>query len=151
MSFRGRPPKPLEDHEMQGTYRADRHGEPNVKFRPDGYAKKPEDLGEWGIWVWDFIIGEMNRKEVASEIDSIALGEACRWYDRYRRFGKIVDDAPDLSDKSIYRLLISTKMCWEKFEDLASKFGLDPASRMRLHLKPAESPSVVPTRQRGAS
>ena len=108
-------------------------------------------MGEWGAWAWDFIIGELSRKQVATEIDSITLGEACRWYDRYRRFSKFVDDAPDLSDKSLYRILISAKMCWEKFEEVASKFGLDPASRMRLAIKPMQEREGIPTRMRGVS
>src|ERR1700743_1102074 len=135
MSLRGRPPKPLEDHVLQGTFREDRHGAESFAFRPDGYAEKPKDLGKLAAWLWDFIVEDLHRKNVATKIDSIKLAEACRWYERYHRYAKAADKKK-VDDKSAYRILISAKMCWEKFDQIATAFGLDPVARMRLQIKP---------------
>lgn len=144
----GRPPKPQEDHELHGTLRRDRHGDDTIAFRPEGYAEKPKDLGEHGAWLWDFIIGDLHRERVACRIDTVKLAAACEWYDRYRRWGAALD-ALDVHDKQAGGLTNRVAMAWNKFDSLASEFGLSPVARMRMRMtKKDEKPKGVWSRKR---
>lgn len=147
----GRPPKPLEDHLTDGTYREDRHGPMVESIRPEGFPVKPEDLDEAAGAAWEFIINELTRMNVAGKVDSIALAEGCRWLSRYYRFGAVLDGARVSDDvDSALKLTKLVALCWSKFESTARQFGLTPADRARLKVQPTQKKQGVASRARTA-
>jgi P27 family predicted phage terminase small subunit len=143
----GRPSKPLEQHELDGTYRPDRHGAEPI--RAQGFAIKPEDLDGYASDVWDFIIEDLNRTAVAGKVDSVTLAEGCRWYGRYRRFS-IALDSDKVSDDpdEVLKLVKVVATCWEKFANIAMRFGLTPVDRMRLKVAPEAKKRGIVSRMR---
>ncbi len=145
----GRPPKPLEDHELDGTLRADRHGEAVVQFRADGYGEKPADLSPPASVIWDFIINDLHRANVVKRIDSIELAAGCEWFALYKTnretLAKFAPDAPEY-----WRLLLQVNLCWKSFDAVASKFGLTPVARAGLRLPQESKAKGVMTRSRTA-
>jgi P27 family predicted phage terminase small subunit len=145
----GRPQKPLEDHELDGTYRADRHGEKVTHLRPDGAPERPTDFGEDAAWLWDQLIIDLGRKNVAYRIDTAALRGVCEWYGRYRKLSRALDKL-DAEDERVHRMVASASECWRRFEAMAAQFGLTPVARMRLQIPKEDKPSAVGSRARKA-
>lgn len=144
----GRPPKPFEQHELDGTFRPDRHGAQPI--RAHGFALKPDDLDECASRVWDVLVKDLNRTAVAGEVDSVVLAEGCRWYSRYCRFSVALDsDKISHEPDKLLKLAKLVALCWQKFADVAMRFGLTPVDRMRLKIAPQSSKnSGVVTRMR---
>ena len=147
MGVRGRPRRPAADHELAGTLRADRHGTAEERWRADGRAEKPTGMGRWGAWLWDKVVDELGRREVAARIDTAALAAMCEWYQRYRQFASLLAKS-NLADKETYRITIQTKMCWNEASKLMVEFGLTPAARSRLRIAPAKKAPGVASRKR---
>jgi|SRR6185503_3865563 len=72
-----RPRKPTAQHELDGTFRADRHaGEPEY---PDGAPPRPAsvDLYPAAREAWDFYVAEMTKSGVLTVVDGPVLAHLC--------------------------------------------------------------------------
>lgn len=141
----GRPPLPPEHHELHGTFRKDRHGDVTA-LRPDGLPDKPAGLGEHASALWELIVPELVRMNVAKKIDTIQLAAAAEWYERYKNCAKWLE-AVDPTERDYYRMLIQTQLSWKTFDGIVSQFGLTPAARSRLRAPAAEKKSGVVARR----
>ena len=129
----GRPRKPIDVLELQGTVRHHRHGDPEAYFRPDGEPEKPELIAddEFASEMWDRIVPDLSSSGVAAEIDWAELTCLCEWWSRYRAVTVILKQKTP-EDEGYYRLQILAGAAWKNFSNIASRFGLTPADRSRL-------------------
>lgn len=143
-----RPRKPTTMHLMEGTYRADRHGDIAGKIVPVGQPFKPSDLSPVASEFWDEVANELAKNGVATLIDTTALVEACKWYARYRKSSDVVDKMKPRS-KAYNKLLNQAVACWKEFEKCLAKFGLTPADRAKFRFEQRDQrPDGIAVRKR---
>ena len=115
----GRKRKPTAKQKLDGTYRKDRH---QVKeLSADGVLVKPDDLGELAGRLWDSVEPQLVQWG-ASELDSVAVADMCRWWGSYRELfaaGKYCDAA----------------RCWDRFNSISARYGMTLADRMKLEVR----------------
>jgi P27 family predicted phage terminase small subunit len=136
--------KPTAILKINGGFRKDRHGVRGDVAPPPGVPEKPSDLSEPAGWLWDQVVPGLVEMGVVGRLDTPELVEMCRWYGRYRRCAEVMDGA-DLSDKGSYRIVIQTSMTWQRFESIASRFGLTPIDRSKL-----QAPKAQPSSSKGS-
>lgn len=132
---RGRPPKPVEKHVLDGTYRADRHGPlagPAGATAPP--PAKPADLAGEAAELWDHLSRLL--AGVVCERDGTHLAELCRWWAELRRTQAGLATA-EVGGVRYTALLAAAAKCSQQFDRLASRFGLTPADRARLKTEAA--------------
>src|SRR5215207_7590594 len=82
----GRPPKPVEEHLRNGTYRADRHAPPVlVSGRPtldDPMMEPPDDLPEDGKKFWRAWVTRLIEVGLIDRVDQPALEGLCTMFAR---------------------------------------------------------------------
>lgn len=128
----GRPPKPLEKHEEDGTYRKDRH-ETRVDGKvPPSVLPCPADLGEHGAELWKRICSTLP-KELITKLDSDALLSYCQTWELYRKI--IPQVLADPMDKHLTCLWSKTI---DKLDKLGRQFGWTPQARAGLHMPAKE-------------
>ncbi len=152
MGRRGPPKQPTELKILKGTYQACRDGPLAEQVRPGGTPTIPEGLHDDAKAFWNAVVPGLVAMGVATAVDSFELGEMCKWWERYQRFGKQLDELLDDAGPSApgaFRVLANAGNAWERFDRIASKFGLTPADRSKLRVEqPSTSPAVTP-RKRG--
>lgn len=144
MIGRGRPPKPIDRHDLEGTFRADRHGAAEALPVPEIGPEKPSDFDAEAAALWDFVMRDL--RGVSRRADTLVLAELCRWYSRYRRAAKAFDECAVGPESRL--ILVQVKACWDAFDKCAALFGLAPAYRMKLRMEGATKKSGVRRRQR---
>ena len=80
---------------------------------------KPDDLGEWGEFMWDLVTPELLRLGLLSRLDLSELEAYCRLYERWK--GLSPDD----------RWWNQTV---ERMSRLAQNLGCSPGARLRMEL-----------------
>lgn len=133
-----RQPKPTQLHVVDGTYRGHRHKSRGNSSAGGGHPPKPAGLCKYGLECWQKFVEPVIRLQVAVEIDSLAVAEACRLYAFYRRSCEAAAKAP--TDKLARCAVVAY---WTAFERVAAKYGLTPADRLRL-VPPERSESEDP-------
>ena len=132
---RGRPRKPLPALLLEGRYRADRHGEADAVWLPDGGpSTAPEWLSADARLLWDQLAPQLSGAGVATDVDRAELSALCDWWARYREALRTLDEVEDRKTTEFYRLSILASMAWKNFASAAGKFGLNPSDRARLRL-----------------
>lgn len=141
----GRKPTPTQALKLHGTYRADRHGDRADAAPPAGEPVKPGDFGEVESALWDQVVPDLVRRELAGVCDTAELVSMCELWGLYRASYALAKTAP--TDKEI-RCAVTGY--WAAFDRVASKFGLTNADLASLKAPKAHSKPSVPTRARGA-
>ena len=138
----GRKPKPPEFHVLAGTFRADRHGDPNA-IKPAGVPLRPENLSADEAWCWDMGVSHLVRLGVVQELDSALLWSMCELWGLYRQCVEMAKLMP--ADKDVR---IATVAYWGKFEVACARFGLNASDRMRLKMPSGREPGEIKVRNR---
>lgn len=149
MLSRGRPPKPLELHKLEGTFRHDRHDAADSQFRPDGTPEDQFNLGTHAMWLWDHLVPQLTDKKVATRLDTVALTEMCRWYERYMNLCAAADALACGSEDHI-DVTKCAKVAWDAFDKISQQFGMTPAARSKLRMEREPEKKGVLTRNRAA-
>lgn len=144
----GRPPKPLEQHLIDGTYRADRHGSDGEAVQADGEPVMPEDFDGERLACWQSIVAPLVKLKIARAIDTPSLVALCEWWARYRAFGSLLDKPEEFSVMLQSRLMRLSVEAWNQFARIAARFGMTPADRMRLRVETQQKKQGVATRVR---
>jgi P27 family predicted phage terminase small subunit len=148
---RGRPPKPIEQHRLDGTWRHDEHGK-IVTLPLTGAPIKPPDLSPVASELWDHIVQSLGVQDIAKHLDTTTLAEMCRWYARYRRIADEMDKLDILNDANAhYKLMISAGQAWDKAERLMYHFGMTPVARARIKVEPKKNPDAGVMRRKGSA
>lgn len=136
--------KPIEQHQLQGTYRADRHGPLAADDRPaDELPPKPAGLTPEEAAVWDrlapLLLGTVKVRDVP------AFEELCGVKVMCERFRRAVLDLPT---NAATKTLVSYGIALDKLIKLSERFGLTPADRAKLRTHdPAPAAPKVRVRQ----
>lgn len=129
---RGRPRKPLEQHVLEGTYRADRHGPlpSGAGGLPSGAVPaKPRGLSGEAGRAWDELTRLLGGVLKAS--DGLMLSEAAKWMGWAREVEKLLKKLTP-ADDAFPRLLRSRALCGTQLDRVLNRFGLTPADRAKL-------------------
>ena len=144
----GRPRKPVAQKLMEGTFRADRDGDPSLLVPSAGSPEPPSHLSGEALAFWWRVVPDLAASRIATERDSAELAIMCEWWARYRRYSDEVDGL-NPQDKAAYQLTVLCGICCTNFDRVASKFGLNPSDRSKLRVDPATAPRRVESRRRG--
>ncbi len=143
MALPGRPRKPDALKLNDGTWRADRDGSHEDVVLAPGVPSKPDALSKHAGELWDAIVPGLVEAGCVAEIDGIMLREMCQWYSVYRQWAEPLD-AGEPDDDGARRRLMGACAAWKQFEALAARFGLTPADRARLRVRPAKKTPSLP-------
>lgn len=142
------PAKPDELKILDGTWRADRDGDPSASVVAEGEPSCPSWLDGEALAYWREIVPDLVRGGLAKARDSAELAAMCEWWGMYRRLSRSLDRA---KPKERHSVLVQVAICWDKYHHIAQRFGLTPADRakMRLPASVAGSAPKVRARKRG--
>lgn len=136
----GRPPKPTAQHELDGTFRSDRHGDrADLSWLP-GKPVKPKGLDEDSNWLWDLVVGQLPEGARAA-VDAVQLIALCNWWRRYTKYARMMDE--EIGNPM--HVSCMECMAWKNFTKLAAEFGLSPAARTRLKVSGAQPKKAKPS------
>jgi P27 family predicted phage terminase small subunit len=134
----GRPPKPVEQHLKEGTFRKDRHELPVVIGRRELPAL-PDHLSVSQRELWELVVSDMSSSGVLQSTDRfaiegfvIALDQAREANEIIRVEGLITTGARGVLMK--HPAVSIRKEAWNQVLAYALQLGLTPQARARLGL-----------------
>lgn len=144
--------KPLTQHRIEGTYRADRHGPlpgddgcDKPRHRP---PPKPADLDPDAAEHWDFLAPLLT--DTLTERDGMAFRQLCELLARQRKLWDVLATIP-ATDPHALRLLRLVAAGTDRLLKFSEKFGLTPLGRQNLRVAdPGPPVARVATRPRTA-
>lgn len=143
----GHPRKPTALHKLQGTYRADRHG--NAEPEPaNASARLPRwaELSGEALRCYKRYAPMLRDMRVLTEPDVGSLVQLCRRYEEYMRYRAQVEAEGDTfwSESKLGRQLrphpavMLRDRAWGDFQKGLIEFGLTPVSRSRITVGPKQ-------------
>lgn len=145
----GRPRKPTGMHKVDGTFRADRHGE-RADAGHDFFQvpTKPKDLKGEGAKLWKLVVDNLAASRSTSKLDTASLHAMCKFWNRYLELDqRATENAFD--DEFAEVLEERALKAWRAFDRIASRFGMTPADRAKLKVSPSEKKQVSPLESLG--
>jgi phage terminase small subunit len=133
----GRPRKPVESHIDSGTYRPSRHGprpDPDEVTPPPA---KPDGLDPLADAMWDRLARQL--VGVVRDRDAAVLEQMCRWWSRWQEVEEVLSTRKP-GTNGYTQLLVASGICSDKFDRLASRFGLTPADRAKIRAEVVVKP-----------
>jgi len=135
----GRPPKSVEEHKLDGTFREDRHGDRGFDVPHIADIKPPKGLTKEARKLWKEIIPPLCQTGIIAVIDYPALEEAFRAYGTAVECKKYVDEieggvAAYLATRKRMdsNLMNEYLKHMERFDKIMMKFGMTPVERAKL-------------------
>lgn len=141
--MRGRPRKPTGLHLINGTYRADRHGDPAEEPQPRKRSPKcpPHIQGEWRkIFYW--LCRVLKPMNVLTDADGLMLEgwsaqiltfrKAMQQYNEGN--GALYIKSPKTGFPVPAPYIIARDVSWRIIESISGKFGMDPHARTQLRV-----------------
>jgi phage terminase small subunit len=101
-----------------------------------GQPEKPQSITEDSdaSECWDLIINNMHPGMQAA-IDANELESLCFWWSQFRHYAKLMrDPSPNLKEERAVQIM--AKDAWAAFDKIAARFGMTPADRAKLELRP---------------
>ena len=124
----GRPPKSIEQHLADGTYRKDRHGD-RIYDRPLGAIGEPPDgMTEEAVEIWRVTAEQLYK--TLGESDRKMLESYCRWSCEALNALRKAEDEYDPSDRLKW-ITIAGKAS-NMANATAGKLGASPLDRQRI-------------------
>lgn len=142
----GRPRQPDEIKILNGTWRADRDGDPTTAVVADGEPTPPRYLKKEALAFWREIVPPLVANGIAKACDSAQLAIMCEWFARYCRLSRRLDRMRD-NAKALYQTTVLCGICWTNFDKLASRFGLTPSDRSKLRIVQKRSEPLDPAEE----
>jgi len=143
----GRPRKPIEQKIAEGTYRRDRDGPIDCAVTTEGEPVAPDWLAGEALEFWSLITPQLVKGRVAGKCDSSALAMLCWWYAEFLKLIRTVDETRKAGKTPSPAQYVALGVTCDKWDKLASKFGLSPADRAKLKIEPQSGP-VMPVAPR---
>ena len=141
----GRPPKSVEDHIANGTYKKSRHEGRGITIEPLEKLPPPQSLSKRAAEKWDEIVPAMLSAGLVSVVDAVILKDAFTSYDiaqdcleqvnGYESYGVYLRG---LDKTRQMNLLDSYTQHMNRFNKIMMKFGVTPEARTRMRVKPKE-------------
>ena len=139
----GRPPKPDAIRIAEGTYRKDRHGDPESKPKPQGLSKRPTLTLPESRAFWNEYVPKLVELGIAKETDAPRLQMLAESWGLLRRAVKACNADPLDKDARIAFAEYS-----RQFASAAAEFGMNPADRARIIVEKPQK-SRIQGRNRG--
>lgn len=141
----GRPPKPTEIHELEGTYRADRHSvaavSGNLLSEP---PKPPKSLSKKAKIEWVTVTSWMCERKILASTDLSLIAMYCNEVATYFQCQKIIRDKGytlEIRNKDgfIVKAIVRPEVARQKEAaklalQYATQFGYTPSARVKLNL-----------------
>jgi phage terminase small subunit len=125
-SMAGRPPKPLKIHDLDGTFRADRHARASVAKSTGGnIPPQPKGMDKTAVEMWRYIT--TTRGDWIAESDGPALQSLCETWSLRCRAQVALSKRPIDKDTRIAFVAYQ-----QECVKLLAKFGATPTDRARL-------------------
>ena len=133
----GRNRKTTAEHEIDGTFRADRHFETAEADFAGGSPQKPNWLDQNQESLWDQIVKRIP-SEYLGEIDTMALEMLMRafgsWSKLEIQLANLQDEGGNVKQEYLLSNMISAR--WKQVSQMAGKFGMTPRDRVNIEKKP---------------
>ena len=137
----GRPPKSIEEHKRDGTYRQDRHGS-RSEIVIDGKPKRPLGMSADAKKHWDSFVPMLTARGVLTAADTNGLVMMCELWSEWQAAKRIKRKAGDI-DQQAKRLRMIRSLATE-WREHAGKYGLNPIDRRRIEGGEAPLPPLPP-------
>lgn len=141
----GRPPKSIEDHKANGTYKPSRHDGRGISIEPLEKLPAPINLSKKASEKWDELVPAMLEAGFISIVDTVILKDAFISYDiaqdclekvnAYESYGEYLSNLDKIKQMN---LLDVYKEHMNRFHKIMMKFGVTPEARTRMRVKPKE-------------
>lgn len=139
----GRPTKPTRLKLLQGTLRKGRtaKNEPQPAKAAKGERRCPASLPPAGKRLWKSLVPELERLQLLTKIDDATLEGGCLNYARANQARAIIAKQ-GLTIVTLNGFVLPhpavaiERNSWTAWLRFASSFGLTPASRSAIHVKP---------------
>lgn len=141
----GRPPKSVEEHKSNGTYKPSRHDGRGISIEPLETLPAPVSLSERAAEKWNEIVPAMLAAGLVSVVDAVILKDAFISYDiaqdcleqvnAYENYGEYLQNLDKIKQMN---LLDVYKEHMNRFHKIMMKFGVTPEARTRMRVKPKE-------------
>lgn len=141
----GRPPKSVEDHKANGTYKPSRHDGRGITIEPLEKLSAPINLSKRASDKWDELVPAMLEAGLISIVDTVILKDAFISYDiaqdclekvnAYESYGEYLSNLDKIKQMN---LLDVYKEHMNRFHKIMMKFGVTPEARTRMRVKPKE-------------
>lgn len=128
-----RPKKPTALLKFEGDYYASRHGDRSGEPQFDGKPTPPDNLTGAALEYWHQLAPGLTQSGVATQLDSLALGNLCWWVVESERLKALpLDERPE---KWLYLVQVADKAV----RDYMARFGLTPSDRAKINVVPQEA------------
>jgi len=141
----GRPPKSVEEHKSNGTYKPSRHDGRGISIEPLEALPAPVSLSKRAVEKWNEIVPAMLAAGLVSVVDAVILKDAFISYDiaqdcleqvnAYENYGEYLQNLDKIKQMN---LLDVYKEHMNRFHKIMMKFGVTPEARTRMRVKPKE-------------
>ena len=141
----GRPPKSVEEHKSNGTYKPSRHDGRGISIEPLETLPAPVSLSKRAAEKWNEIVPAMLAAGLVSVVDAVILKDAFISYDiaqdcleqvnAYENYGVYLQNLDKIKQMN---LLDVYKEHMNRFHKIMMKFGVTPEARTRMRVKPKE-------------
>jgi P27 family predicted phage terminase small subunit len=137
----GRPRKSAASKSLRGTRRPDREHGREIGL-PPGSPAKPADLSPRASVFWELVVPQLVSAGIATAIDAPALADMCEARATLEEIRTTLKGLA-ITSTDYYRTLMSSQVAQKTYHSLASKFGLTPADRQRIHIDTPKGPQAV--------
>ena len=141
----GRPPKSIEEHIKNGTYKPSRHDGHGITIEPLETLPPPVSLSKRAAEKWEEMVPAMLSAGMVSVVDAVMLKDAFISYDiaqdclekvnAYESYGEYLLKLDKMKQMN---LLDVYKEHMNRFHKIMMKFGVTPEARTRMRVKPQE-------------
>lgn len=149
MGRRGPAPEPTALLKLKGSKRVTRAREETEAAGPAGIPRKPAWLDRVAKTCWDQLVPLLSEMGVLTLIDVKALERYCRFYSRWRRAEKVIEEEGEtfpIRDKKTGEIsyvqqrpevAIANQLAI-RLARLEQEFGMTPSARTRIRIEPAK-------------
>lgn len=142
---RGRPRKSLSLHLHEGTYKPDRHDiRAATEPAADGMPRCPRDLKGEARKFWERVVPQLVKMGIAKHPDRDALEQLSRLWAWWRAAAEEADADP--TSQGIRMAVLGYSAEWAR---MAARFGLTPADRARIQVRPQKQKNTTEERYFG--
>ncbi len=143
----GRPPKAIEQHKLDGTYRKDRHDNRGTQLQKIRDVKIPESISPVAAELWRQIVPELCKADLITDVDIPALEYAFYCYGLALELRSIAEEYP--GGKAAYianckrmekDVLFESRRYMNEFNSIMMRFGMTPVERARIKGNAPENP-----------
>lgn len=145
--------KSRQEHLQDGTYRKDRHGDPDAI--PDGddlcsVPKPPTHLNKHGKTEWNRLLSGMIAMDFLKNVDLGLVEQACVFYGTFKSLSVELSKKKDLftffNGKTAQNNIVMSTLntCYKNYAEIVYKMGVSPIERSKIQVNKKPDPVSNP-------